>query len=71
MGEWALAPGVWLLVFTHVIEVNLTATGTWMAQNLESPLQRRRQIQGQTQWLLGMKIVLILGIMGVVTGQLI
>ncbi|UJB68995.1 hypothetical protein HRE53_21615 [Acaryochloris sp. 'Moss Beach'] len=49
--------------------MNRTAIVTWMAQNLEPPLQRRRQIQGHTQWLLGMRIVLILGIMGVVTWQ--
>lgn len=68
-GEWALAPGALLLALTNVIGLNLAATATLMAQKLKPPCQWRQQAQGYTQWLLGMGIVLILGIMGVVTGQ--
>ncbi|WP_299412846.1 TIGR00341 family protein [Acaryochloris sp. IP29b_bin.148] len=68
-GEWALAPGAFLLVLTNVIGLNLAATATLTAQNLELPFQWRQQAQGFTQRLLGMGMILILGIMGVVTWQ--
>lgn len=68
-GEWALAPGALLLVLTNVIGLNLAATTTLMAQKLKPPLQWRQRAQHYTQWLLGMGMVLILGIMGVVTWQ--
>ena len=68
-GEWALVPGAFQLVITHVLGLNLAATATLMAQNLEPPFQQQGQAQPNTQWLIGMGMFLILGMMGVVAWQ--
>lgn len=67
-GEWALAQGTLLLVVTNVIGLNLSATATLVAQNLEPQFQWQQwRAQHYTQWLMGIGVILVLGIMGMVT----
>ncbi|KAI9132820.1 TIGR00341 family protein [Acaryochloris sp. CCMEE 5410] len=67
-GEWAFAQGALLLVVTNIIGLNLAATATLLVQNLEPPLQGQQwQAQHYTQWVMGIGVILVLGIMGVVT----
>lgn len=66
--EWALAQGAFLLVVTNVIGLNFAAMATLIAQDLEPPLHwQPGQAQNYTQWIIGMGMILVLGIIGVVT----
>lgn len=67
-GEWTLAPGALLLVVTNIIGLNLAATTTLMAQNIQ-PQSQRWQAQHYTQWVIGIGMVFVLGIMSMVTWQ--
>lgn len=66
-GEWAFASVALRLVLTNVIGVNLAATATLMAQNLEPPCQW--QTQHYTLWLIAIGVILGLGMLGAVTWQ--
>lgn len=66
--EWSLAVGALFLVLTNVIGLNLAATITLMVQDIEPQWQWQQwQAQHYTQWLIGIGMVLVLGIMGVIT----
>ncbi len=67
-GEWTLARGALLLVVTNVIGLNLAATATLMAQKLEPQYQWQQwRAQHYTQWVMGIGMVLLLGIIGLIT----